>query len=205
MGIVMKISEIQENQITDELIDEVIYSGLDYKNQHLDVAIILGSSKSHLYRVPYAVTEYKNGRIDKIIVSGGNMLPNGNGMIEAEMMTQTAVKMGVEKRDIIVENKAATTVENMVFSRELMKRENLLQKGIYIGIVTTAFHMRRSIKIAEKIFAEDGVNIVTLPGQDSSTRRDTWYKSEKGREIVVGELKNIIDYAKRGIIADFEI
>ena len=201
----MKISEIQENQITDELIDEVIYSGLDYKNQHLDVAIILGSSKSHLYRVPYAVTEYKNGRIDKIIVSGGNVLPSENGMLEAEMMRETAVKMGVREEDIIVEDKAATTVENMVFSRELMKKENLLQKGIYIGIVTTAFHMRRSIKIAQKVFAEDDVAIVILPGQDSSTRRDTWYKSEKGRKLVVGELKNIIDYVKRGIIDDFEV
>ena len=86
-----------------------------------------------------------------------------------------------------------------------MKKENLLQKGIYIGIVTTAFHMRRSIKIAQKVFAEDDVAIVILPGQDSSTRRDTWYKSEKGRKLVVGELKNIIDYVKRGIIDDFEV
>ena len=201
----MKISEVRENQITDELINEVIYSGLDYKNQHLDVAIILGSSKSHLYRVPYAVTEYKNGRIDKIIVSGGNVLESENGMLEAEMMRETAVKMGVGEKDIIVENKATTTVENMVFSRELMRRENLLQKGIYIGIVTTAFHMRRSIKIAQKVFSEENVNVVTLPGQDYSTRRDTWYKSEKGRKIVVGELKNIIAYAKQGIIADFEV
>ena len=200
----MKISEIQENQITDELIDKVIYSGLDYKNQHLDVAIILGSAKSHLYRVPYAVTEYKNGRIDKIIVSGGNVLPSENGMLEAEMMRKTAIKMGVREEDIIVENKAATTVENMVFSRELMKRENLLQKGINIGIVTTAFHARRSIKIAQKEFAEDDVSIVILPGQDCSTKRDTWYKSEKGRKLVVGELKNIISYVKRGIIDDFD-
>ena len=201
----MKISEVREEQITNEFIDKVIYSGLEYENQHLDVAIILGSSKSHLYRVPYAVTEYKNGRIDKIIVSGGNVLAGENGMLEAEIMRETAVKMGVREKDIIVEDKAATTVENMVFSRELMKRQDLLQKGMCIGIVTTAFHMRRSIKIAQKVFAEDGVNIVTLPGQDSSTRRDTWYKNEKGRKLVVGELKNLIDYVKQGIIDDFEV
>lgn len=201
----MKVSEVKENQITDELVDKVIYSGLNYENQHLDVAIILGSSKAHLYRVPYAVTEYKNKRIDKMIVSGGNVLPNENSSIEAEVMRATAVEMGVMEKDIIVENKAMTTLENMMFSREIMKEQNMIQKGINVGIVTTAFHMRRSIKIAKRVFAKDGVNIIPLPGQDYSSRRDTWYKSEKGRKIAVGELTRIIDYARQGLIDDFEI
>lgn len=178
---------------------------LDYENQHLNVAIILGSSKAHLYRVPYAVTEYKNGRIDKIIVSGGNVLSNEKGSLETEVMKSTAIEMGVSERDIIVEDQAKTTLENMMFSREIMKKQNLLQKGISIGIVTTAFHMRRRIKIAERAFVKDGVNIIPLPGQDNSSRRDTWYKSEKGRKIAVGELKKIIDYVRQGIIDDFEV
>lgn len=201
----MKISAIKEGQITDEIVDEVIYSGLDYNHQHLDVAIILGSSKAHLYRVPYAVTEYKKGNIGKMIVSGGSVLESQNGKTESEIMKQTAIDMGVDAQDILVEDRASTTLENMMFSRNLMKKEILLQKGINIGIVTTAFHMRRSIKMAEKVFSQDEVNLVPLPGQDNSSRRDNWYKSEKGRKIVVGELKKIIDYVKQGIIEDFEV
>lgn len=104
---VMKISEIDVNQITDEIVDKIIYSGLEYKNQHLDVVIILGSSKAALYRVPYAVRQYKEGRIDKIIVSGGKI--HGNGKSESEVMGATAIEMGVSEKDIIIENKAMST------------------------------------------------------------------------------------------------
>lgn len=201
----MKISIIEDKYITNELVDRVLYSGLDYANQHLDVAIILGSSKAHLYRVPYAVGVYKNGNIEKIIVSGGAVLEKQNGKTESEVMRQAVLEMGVKKYDIIVENKAKTTWENMIFSRELMKKKNLLQQGSYVGIVTTAFHMRRSIKIAEKVFEKDNVNIVPLPGQDNSSRRDNWYKSDKGRKIAFGELKKIITYVQQGVIEDFEV
>ena len=62
------------------------------------MAIILGRSKSHLYRVPYAVTKYKNGRIDKIIVSGGNVLPSEKGrkLVVGELKNIIAyVKRGI--------------------------------------------------------------------------------------------------------------
>lgn len=199
----MKISEIDVNKITDEMVDKIIYSGLEYENQHLDVAIILGSSKAALYRVPYAVREYKEDRIDKIIVSGGKI--DGNGTSESEVMKPTAIEMGVLEKDIIVENKAMSTPENILFSKKIMKQKKMLQEGMNIGIVTTAYHMRRSIKIAERIFEKDNVNIIPLPGQDNSSRRDTWYKSEKGRNIVIGELKKIIYYIRQGIIDDFEV
>ena len=36
--------------------------------------------------------------------------------------------------------------------------------------------------IAERVFRDDGVNIVSLPGEDNSTRRTTWFTNEKGRK-----------------------
>lgn len=199
----MRISEIDVDQITDEMVDKFIYSGLEYENQHLDVAIILGSLKAGLYRVPYAVRQYKKGKIDNIIVSGGRIL--GNGKSESEVMRATAIEMGVGEKDIIVENKAMSTLENIMFSKKIMENQQMLQKGMSVGIVTTAYHMRRSIKIAERMFKTDNVTIVPLPGQDNSSRRDTWYKSEKGRNIVLGEMKKIIYYVRQGIIDDFEM
>lgn len=199
----MRISEIDVDQITDEMVDKFIYSGLEYENQHLDVAIILGSSKAGLYRVPYAVRQYKKGKIDKIIVSGGRI--HGDGKSESEVMRAIAIEMGVGEKDIIVENKAMLTLENIMFSKKIMENQQMLQKGMSVGIVTTAYHMRRSIKIAERMFKTDNVTIVPLPGQDNSSRRDTWYKSEKGRNIVLGEMKKIIYYVRQGTIDDFEM
>ena len=68
----------------------------------------------------------------------------------------------------------------MKLSRELMIKNNMLKTCIKIAIVTSSFHMRRSIMIAERVFRDDGVNIVALPGEDNSTRRTTWFTNEKG-------------------------
>ncbi|WP_347996069.1 hypothetical protein [uncultured Eubacterium sp.] len=70
----------------------------------------------------------------------------------------------------------------MKLSRELMIKNNLLGECTNIAIVTSSFHMRLSIMIAERVFRDDGVNIVSLPGEDNSTRRTTWFTNEKGRK-----------------------
>ena len=105
----------------------------------------------------------------------------------------------------MVENKAMTTWENMKLSRELMIKNNMFKTCIKIAIVTSSFHMRRSIMIAERVFSDDSVNIVALPGEDNSTRRTTWFTNEKGRVRAIGEVEKIIDYVKKGEIDDFEI
>ena len=200
----MKISELIKGQLTEDIVDKVLYEGIEYKQQPLDVAIILGSNKAHIYRLPYAVEVYKNGLVSKIIVSGGRNIGNAN-MVEADYLKEKAIEFGIKKEDILVENKAMTTWENMKLSRELMIKNNMFKTCIKIAIVTSSFHMRRSIMIAEKVFSDDSVNIVALPGEDNSTRRTTWFTNEKGRVRAIGEVEKIIDYVKKGEIDDFEI
>ena len=126
-------------------------------------------------------------------------------MVEADYLKEKAIEFGIKKKDILVESKAMTTWENMKLSRELMIKNNLLGECTNIAIVTSSFHMRRSIMIAERVSRDDGVNIVSLPGEDNSTRRTTWFTNEKGRVRAIGEVEKIIDYVKKGKIDDFEI
>ena len=137
-------------------------------------------------------------------MSGGRNIGNAN-MVEADYLKEKAIEFGIKKEDILVENKAMTTWENMKLSRELMIKNNMLKTCIKIAIVTSSFHMRRSIMIAERVFRDDGVNIVSLPGEDNSTRRTTWFTNEKGRVRAIGEVEKIIDYVKQSKIDDFEI
>ena len=192
----MKISELIKGQLTEDIVDKVLYEGIEYKQQPLDVAIILGSNKAHIYRLPYAVEVYKNGLVSKIIVSGGRNIGNAN-MVEADYLKEKAIEFGIKKEDILVENKAMTTWENMKLSRELMIKNNMFKTCIKIAIVTSSFHMRRSIMIAERVFSDDSVNIVALPGEDNSTRRTTWFTNEKGRVRAIGEVEKIIDNVKK--------
>lgn len=199
----MKISELEDKSITDDLVDKILFEDLAYyHNQLVDVAIVLGSSKAHLYRLPPVVEAYRRGKIKIIIPSGYTRTKNGQSFNEGELLRDKALEMGVREDDIIAETKATNTWENIFFSRKLLEQRELLTDGMTIAIATSSYHMRRSLCIAKKCFEEHGIHLISLPGEDSSTRRDTWYKNEKGRERCYGEIYRIIWSIRHGIIND---
>ncbi|MGV8058372.1 MAG: YdcF family protein [Smithellaceae bacterium] len=74
-------------------------------------------------------------------------------MSEAEVMAQMALALGVPKEKIRIDDKSNNTWEHAV---ELNKM--FANKKIYIGIVTSGYHMKRSEKEFKKYFS----NIVPL-------------------------------------------
>lgn len=200
----MKISKLTEEKITDKIVDKVLYEGLDYKNEKIDIAIVLGSSKAHMYRLPYALDAYKKGLISKIIVSGGRKIDILADMSEGEFLKVKAIEEGVKEEDIVVEDKARTTLENLEYSLQIIKENNMLVDNLVIAIVTSSFHIRRSVMLAKRVF-NDTVHVIPMPGEDNSTRRTTWFTNERGRARAVGEVKKLMEYVQRGWIDDFEI
>lgn len=200
----MKISKLTAEKITDEIVDKVLYEGLDYKNEKIDVSIVLGSSKAHIYRLPYAIDAYKKGLISKIIVSGGRGIGIPADISEGEFLKEKAIEECVKEDDIIVEDRAMTTLENMEYSLQLIKENNILAENMVIAIVTSSFHMRRSMMLAKRVF-NDKIRIIPLPGEDNSTRRTTWFTNEQGRTRAFGEVKKLMEYVQQGWIDDFEI
>lgn len=202
----MKISELQENSISDELVDLILFEALPYYGgQAVDAAIVLGSSKAHLYRLPPVVEAYKAGTVRKIICSGHTRPIRGQDVNEGALLGAKALEMGVCADDLLVEDKAENTWENLILSRALMLREGLFADIRAIAIATSSYHMRRSLCLAENVFAHDKVTIVSIPGEDSSTQRGTWYTNEKGRERCTGEVRKILWAVRQGIIQDWDL
>lgn len=201
----MKLSELQNDELTDKLVDTILFEGVEQYKEIVDVAIVLGSSKAHLYRLPSVVEAYKNGKVKKIITSGYTRNINGNMINEGEVLKDKAIQMGVNPQDIIVENSASNTYENFSFSRALLIKHDLLKSRKTIGIATTTYHMRRSFGIAEKVFENDNVRLVMFPGDDNSSNRNTWATNDKGRERCYSEAGKILWMVREGMINDWEI
>ncbi|MEN6623967.1 MAG: YdcF family protein [Smithella sp.] len=75
-------------------------------------------------------------------------------MSEGEMMAQMALTLKVPNEKILIDTKSANTWEHAV---ELNKM--FVNKNIYVGIVTSGYHMKR----AEKEFKKYFNNVVPLP------------------------------------------
>lgn len=201
----IRISEIDTNNISNEVVDRVLFEGIEDTNESVDCILVLGSSKASKYRVPVAVETYKEGRADKILLSGGSIREFAEGnMSEAEHMRHTAVSMGVNPEDIILEMRSTNTVENMLGSLMELQSTFYLNKIKRVLLVTTTYHMRRSLAIARYLFPKH-IEIIPRPADDNNTRRDNWMSSDEGRNRAIAEVIKIIACVENGVFPDFEI
>ncbi|PDZ94718.1 hypothetical protein CON36_32270 [Bacillus cereus] len=90
----------------------------------------------------------KNTRT-KVIVSGG--IGIGGVQSEAQVMEKYLIAHGIEKERIIKEEKATSTYENLVFSRDILIKRAYDYQNKHVLIVTSDFHMFRSKLIAKRL------------------------------------------------------
>jgi uncharacterized SAM-binding protein YcdF (DUF218 family) len=106
-------------------------------------------------RLLHTVQLYKEGRIKKILITGGSGKLIG-GVLEAVQLKKVFLFCGVPDSALIIENTARNTIENALYSKKMIDSINL--KGPYL-LITSAFHMRR----AEGCFQKAGIQIISFP------------------------------------------
>lgn len=201
----MLVSEINEEALSIGTVDRLLFQGLEDIGEKADCIVVLGSIKAAKYRVPVAVDAYKAGRANKIMLCGGSVRDFPAGKIsEAENMYQTALELGIPQEDIILENQSQNTVENILFALIELQRAFWLNKVHRVLLVTTAYHMRRSLAIARYLFPAH-ISIVPCPAEDTNTRRDNWMNSPVGIQRAKGEVMNIVRCVQNSVFPDFDI
>jgi len=201
----MWVSKITEEDLTNEIIDKLLFEGITDTGENVDCIIVLGSTKAAKYRVPVAVKAYNAGRTNKIILCGGVLKKFSNEeSTEAEHMYKRVLELGVPKENIILENTSQSTVENILCALVELQREFWLNRVKKVLLVTSTYHMRRSLAIARYLFPTH-IDIVPCSADDNNTNRDNWMNTQKGRERTKREALNIVECIKNGVIPDFEI
>lgn len=103
-------------------------------------------------RLVHAFALYKAGKAPVIVLSGGTVK---GARTEAQQMKDILVVMGVPPQHIVLENQSRDTHDNAVLTAQL-----LTARGIHrILLVTSAYHMRRSLAL----FEAQGLEVVPAP------------------------------------------
>ncbi|MDO8603542.1 MAG: ElyC/SanA/YdcF family protein [Candidatus Omnitrophota bacterium] len=124
--------------------------------------------KSTIERARYAVKLYKGGYADKIIFSSGYIY-NYN---DAENMKLFAVSMGIPERNIILEQKANSAYENVIFSKEILDRNNWRS----VLLVSSPYNMRRAALVFNKW--DRGLDVIYTPVEYSQ-----FYDNKEGARM----------------------
>lgn len=200
----MKISELAVEDLNNDLVDKIVYENIEDTGEQADIILVLGSRFANKYRVPKAVELYKKGRSNKMVITGGGVIPELDNISEASFMKLKAIELGVPESDIIIEQDSRTTVENMICSMLLLERELKLSNIKRILLVTTRFHMKRSLLLSRAYFPK-WIEIIPCPADDMNTLRNNWYLTDEGIKRAKAEAVKIISLVKEGCVLDFEI
>lgn len=163
----MKASQLTKENISPEIVDKLLFEGLDYKGETADVIIVLGSRKACDYRVPLAAKLFQEGKAPHLIFCGGKVQNTSQGeMKEYKAMLIAAEKCGIPRSAILTETQSLSTVENLQNAAELVKKHFPNCKSIII--VTTAYHMRRAAMLAQHFFTQKIIPCPCQPWQHSA-------------------------------------
>jgi vancomycin permeability regulator SanA len=101
---------------------------------------------------------YKNGTVNKLLVTGGF---TRDYISEARMMTIALVTYGVAPGDIVEDELASSTVENGLFAARIFEARGWPKTGM---LISQKFHLPR----AGGIFKENGFQLQDAPAADAA-------------------------------------
>ena len=174
-------------------------------NQHLqksDCILVLGS---HDLRVAERGAElYLQGWAPLLIMSGGlgRLTQEMWSEPEADKFAKIALEMGVPEEAILIENKSTNTGENILFTQQLLQKENLAPERFIV--VQKPYMERRSFATFKKHWPEKEL-IVTSPQLSMQAYPTAEITLEEMIHIMVGDLQRIKIYPEKGFQIEQEI
>ena len=167
-----------------------------------DIIFIPGSSNWVLAET--AARLYKEGVAGKIMPSGMYFYQFGRFMnervtderykgiyrTEAEFLASVLIKNDVPEENVIKEERATNTYENAIFSKELIKEMGIEVKTAIL--CPQAFHARRAFMTYSHLFPDTEFYVV--PTDTQGITAGNWHKTERGIQVVLGELKKCGEY-----------
>lgn len=201
----MWVSKITKENLTNDVIDHLLFEDLNDNGANADCIIVLGSITAAKYRVPVAAEAFFSGRSEKIMLCGGKIRNFSNGsMPEAEDMYKKALELKIPKANIILEKNSQNTIENILCSLLELQRSIWLNKVKSVLLVTTTYHMRRSLHIAKYLFPSH-ISVYPCPADEPLAKRDNWMNTTEGVDRVKAEALTVVKYVNNGVFPDFGI
>ncbi|MCP4544043.1 MAG: YdcF family protein [Chloroflexi bacterium] len=137
---------------------------------HADAAIVLGAavwddqpSPVFRERINHAVDLYHDGRVRKLIFTGGQ--GDGDELAEAIVAQRYAVEHGVPEADILTETRSRTTEQNLYYATNQATVGHHLTRFF---IVSDPLHMKRAMRMAHDMGMD------AYPSSTPTTRYQSW-------------------------------
>lgn len=175
-----------------------------HETQRSDVAIVLGGAVSQPApprvdldlnkssdRILQAVRLHKAGRVDRVLVTGGNVPWRPDFQPEAELIRSLLVEWGVPPDSVAIAGESRNTYENALEIKEMWYKEPF-ESAL---LITSAYHMPRAMAVFEKMgvpVTASATDIEALKGVPASPLR--WLPDVSALSMTTMAVKEWLGY-----------
>ena len=103
---------------------------------------------------------------------------------EWEFLRDVLVKEGIPESAILREDSATYTYENAIYSRKVTDQVGI---SVHRGIICCQSHHARRCRMYYQLLYPE-TEFLVVPS-DTEVVRETWYRSERGIQLVLGEIE----------------
>ena len=205
----IKIGSITDEEIkslSDERITDFFYSCISGDDVTADAVLLLGGGVDVMpYRAEAAAKPYLEGRAKFIVASGAPLREfRGEKMSEARVLKKCLEERGVKSEDIVLEERALTTIENLLFGAAEIGRRLGDLTDYSVIIATSAFHVKRALCLA-KTYLPAFAKFYGAASKGSFELASTWQSDERTRAWMIGEIKLMREFVNKRQFPDMEI
>ena len=200
----MKLTEINTENITNDIIEKVFFNTEKQKYKKADCLIIFGCHIKTILdeRLERSIEILKEKEIDNILISGGiGVKGNFN---EADYMKERLLKNGIKENKILIENKSTTTEENIINSIQILKSKNLIENKTIV-LVSNQIHLKRISMEIKRQLSNSNTNIIYEYPLNDSFSFIKIITNNKLRKLIENETRKIIKFIKLDIIDNEKI
>ena len=171
--------------------------------QPTDLLFIFGTSTIDNEILESVARDYQQGRFPRVLVTGlSGRLYSQTGKPVAHIMRDELIASGVPSEVILVQDRSTNTLEDVAFSLDVLEKHDISPKSI--AFLCKAHHSGRCLRTLRKFFPSQTLLPITYPAEYDGVKvsKEDWYQHEVSRGRVYGEYLRIIEYTRRGDIAD---
>ena len=176
------------------------YMLLGHELRKADVILVLGNRDTRV--AEYSARLYFEGWAPILLFAGSGSIHNHKpgrerfvGSTEAEVFADIAMKMGVPKEAILIENQSQNTGQNYEFSMKILAQRRIEPRKL---ILVQKPFMERRIYATGKVWLPTMELIVTSPKIPFEKYTDQERDRNQVINAMVGDLQRIKEYPKMG-------
>ena len=164
----------------------------DNKKETFDILVSLGGDNGNRIKKTLSIYQDNYSKSNKLIITGIDNFDKNMKIFELDWRANYLIKKGIKKENIIYNNSAENTLEEIFFIKRYMIKNNLST----VAIISDAPHSRRIHFFANTVakFKEAGINLTIIASENNWWNKNSYFTNPEAIIFTINEIIKLTYY-----------